>query len=236
MLVKPQQELAPSLKKATVDKLAVKALTDGKRVSFLLTWTDETLDGNVDVSRFTDGIAMEFPLHAEASPQMGSPGMPVQVLSWKALWQKDVDVAFQDVQHLHPNFWSDLYWFAEGGHPWPVPGAFESEHAKQWFVALSAGNPVAAWGRKTPAIELVSEGPGTLTHQPESETTAKGAWKDKQWKVVFTRPLETADPNDFQFELGGKGRTAFAVWNGSGGNVGARKHWSTNWIAFEVAK
>jgi len=50
--------------------------------------------------------------------------------------------------------------------------------------------------------------------------------------VVFVRPLKTEDQNDFQFAEA-KGQMAFAVWEGSDGNVGGRKHWS-NWTAYQL--
>lgn len=236
VLVKPQQEQKPQLKEGTIDRIRVQALSDGKNIAFRLTWYDETLDGNVDVSRFTDTVALEFPLTDKASPQMGAPGDRVQILSWKALWQKDIDVGFQDVQDLHPNFWSDLYWFAEGDYPWKIPEAFQKEESKQWFVALSAGNPVAAWGREEPVVELMAEGPGTLTQQADSSTTGRGVWKENIWAVVFVRPLETGDENDYKFDLSKPGKIAFAVWDGTANNVGARKHWSTNWVELGVTK
>ena len=98
-------------------------------------------------------------------------------------------------------------------------------------VAKSAGNPVSQFERKTPIEELVAEGFGTLTTQAESVTTGRGVHADGAWHVVFTRPLRTADGNDYQFA--GPGAFALSVWDGGQGNVGGRKHWST-WSEFEV--
>ncbi|MCC6750173.1 MAG: hypothetical protein IT371_21075 [Deltaproteobacteria bacterium] len=229
--LQPQQMTVPRLPAASVEKAKVQALTDGKSVSIRVAWPDAVPEGNVDAGRFVDAVAVELPI-SEGTPQfMGAKGKPVQILHWKALWQKDVDVHFQDVQDVHPNYWSDLYWFAEGKFPFPVPASFKNPASLQWFVAHQAGNPMAVFSRKSPVEELTAEGWGSLTHQPRSATTAKGAWTKGTWAVVFTRALKTDDPADHQF--GQKGELAIAVWNGGGGNVGARKHWS-NWVPFEV--
>ena len=92
---------------------------------------------------------------------------------------------------------------------------------------------MAAFSRTTPVEELTAEGWGTLTHQDQSATTGKGAWKDGRWAVVFTRPLTTDDELDYQFGGDMPQQVSFAVWDGSAGNVGGRKQWC-NWIGFEV--
>lgn len=231
--VVPQQMANPALMEQTIDTVRVQGLTDDEYIAWRVSWDDPSPDANVDVSRFSDAVAIEFPLDEGALPMMGDEQSKVQILYWKALWQKDVDVGFQDVQDVHPNFWSDLYWFAQGPFPYPVPDAFEDPAAKQWFVAYQAGNPMAAFSRRQPVQELVAKGFSTLTNQPYSVTTAKGVWVRDSWAVVFMRPLRTDDPLDYQFELGATGQIAFAVWDGGAGNASGRKHWS-DWVEFEV--
>ena len=165
---------------------------------------------------------------------MGKDGERVHILHWKALWQKDVDEHFQDVQDLHPNYWADLYWFAEGERPYPVPDAFRDSRSRQWFAAYAAGNPVSDIERKVPVEELTAEGYGSLTTHPAQATTGRGEWQDGEWAVVFLRPLRTGDDLDAQFWRGGRGNVAVAVWDGGENNVGGRKHWS-NWIEYEVS-
>jgi hypothetical protein len=228
-----QQVTMPMLAKASVEKVTVRALTDGQAIAWQVSWLDKQPDFNVDTGRFADAVALEFPLAADAAVMMGHKGAKVQILYWKGLWQKDVDKGFQDVQDVHPNYWADLYWFAEGEFPYRVPEAFKNPVAQQWFVAHQAGNPMSDFNRTQPAEEMIAEGWGTLTHQPEAVTTAKGVWADGQWRVVFARPLATQDANDHQFALGEKSQMAFAVWQGAEGNVGGRKHWS-NWTAYQI--
>lgn len=224
----------PKLAQPSVDQLRLQAVSDGKVLSLRLSWPDSSPDANVDVSRFSDAVAVQFPLgEGETSPMMGNKGAPVHILYWKALWQKDIDEHFQDVQDLHPNFWTDMYWFAEGGHPHPVPAAFTDTRSHQWFVAKQAGNPGAQFERKSPVAELTAEGYGTLTPQKESAAQGKGAWAGGHWHVVMQRPLDSGDPQDYT--VGDQGRLAVAVWNGGAGNVGGKKQWS-NWVSFEVSK
>lgn len=226
-----QQMAMPALTKASIEKVNVQALTDGERIAWRLAWADAQPDANVDAGRFSDAVAMEFPLSEGAAPMMGHQGAKVQILYWKGLWQKDQDEGFQDVQLVHPNYWSDLYWFASGSFPYKTPDAFENPISHLWFPAYQAGNPMSVFSRLQPVEELVAEGWGTLTHQPENVTTAQGVWRDGQWTVMFSRPLSTDDPNDHQFKS--EGQLALAVWQGSEGNAGGRKHWS-NWINYRM--
>jgi len=231
----PQQMAMPMLAKGSIDKLTVQSLTDGKSIAWRVAWADATPDVNVDVARFSDAVAIEFPLTKDAAAMMGHKGGgKVQIIYWKGLWQKDLEEGFQDVQKVHPNYWSDLYWFADGKFPYPVPDAFKNPVSHQWFVAYKAGNPISVFTHEQPAQELVAEGWGSLTAQTESVTKAKGVWTDGRWQVVFLRPLTTADPNDYQFS--DQGQVAFAVWQGGDGNVGGRKHWSNNWVAYQIPK
>jgi Ethylbenzene dehydrogenase len=230
--VAPQGVTMPALTNATISELEVQAVTDGKEVAFRVSWTDASADWNVDTGRFCDAVALGFPLDEGASPMMGHEGARVQIVYWKALWQKDIDEHFQDVQDVHPNYWYDLYWFAEGAFPYPVPGAFEDPRSHQWFVAKQAGNPMSQFNRTEPVEELVAEGWGTLTHQDQSASRGRGERVGDRWVVVFTRPKVTQDPGDYP--IGDEGQMIFAVWEGSDSNVGGRKHWS-GWVPFRTA-
>ena len=199
-----------------------------------LAWPDETRDINVDSGRFTDAAALQFPMTSGAAHTMGDDRHAVHILHWKALWQHDLDEHFQDVQDLHPNYWTDLYWFADGPAPNRVPDDFSDPRSHAWFAAYQAGNPLADFHRERPVEELSATGFGSLTSQAESVTDGRGVWQDGRWYVTFVRPLRTDDPLDYQFSRGGTGTVGVAVWNGSDGNVGGRKQWG-NWIEFAVS-
>ncbi|MGE0710436.1 MAG: ethylbenzene dehydrogenase-related protein [Planctomycetota bacterium] len=231
----PQQLTTPQQQTRTIAYLRARALTDGQRLSVRVTWRDPRPDYHVDTGRFCDAVAVGFPIDENAPPMMGAKGYRMQLLYWKALWQKDVDEGFQDVQDLYPNYWSDLYWFAEGEFPYRIPGAFQRAESRLYFPAQQAGNPVSTFDRKTPVQELLAEGWGTLTHQKVSVSTGRGVWRNGRWSVVFTRPLRTDDPQDAQLSTDSKNRKiAFAVWDGAAGDRGARKNWSATWVDFEI--
>jgi hypothetical protein len=230
-----QDQTMPVLESLAVPAVRVSGLTDGRQIAWRLSWDDAAADTNVDTARFCDAAAVQLPLDAGAAYTMGVAGSRVQIIYWKALWQKDVDEHFQDVQDLYPNYWSDLYWFAEGKFPYPVPASFQRPESQEWLVGWRAGNPMADFHRREPVQELIAEGFGTLTHQPESASTARGVWKDGRWSVVFGRPLRTDDASDYQFDPGARDVVAFALWDGSSGNVGGR-HQQSLWVVFEVER
>jgi hypothetical protein len=232
--VTPQGVTMPMLERASIEQVDVQALTDGRVILWRLSWADSVPDRNVDSGRFADAVAVQFPLDQDASYMMGEAGRRVQILHWKGIWQKDVDEHFQDVQDVHPNYWADLYWFADGSFPYPVPQAFADTLSHAWFPAYRARNPLSDFHRVQPVEELVAEGFGSLTHQPQAVATGAGAWRDGRWAVLFARPLHTPDPLDYQFAAGARGSFSVAVWEGSAGNVGGRKHWSM-WLEFLVA-
>jgi hypothetical protein len=228
-----QDQTMPVLDVVTVPEITVRALTDGLRIAWCLSWPDDEADFFLDTDLFCDAVAIQFPLKPNAAYTMGAIDFPVQIIQWKAIWQKDIDEHFQDVQDLHPNYWADLYWFADGEFPYPVPDAFSRTESHDWFVAYRAGNPMADIYRSVAAQEMISEGYGTLTHQPDSALIARGVWQDGRWHVVFARPMQTNDPADYQFTPGGRNTVAFAIWQGGDENVGG-KHQQTQWVVFEV--
>jgi hypothetical protein len=233
VVVQPQKETMPMLDNPTIAGVDVQALTNGRQIAWRVSWSDREPDYFLDTDRFCDAVALQFPLVANATYKMGDHDFPVYTVQWKAIWQKDIDEGFQDVQDLHPNYWTDLYWFAEGEFPYPVPAAFQRPEALDYFVAFRAGNPMADLYRRQPVQEMIAEGFGSLTHQPESVTVGGGQWRDGTWAVVFARPLETTDGSDYQFKPGSRDVVALAVWDGGAGNVGGRKHHS-QWVVFQV--
>ena len=228
-----QDQTMPELEEATVLAIDVQAFTNGRQIAWKLSWRDADANYHLDTDLFCDAVGLQFPLVANADYKMGLVDFPVQIIQWKAIWQKDIDEHFQDVQDLHPNYWADLYWFAEGEFPYPVPDAFQRTESLDWFVAYRAGNPMAELYREHPVQEMIAEGFGTLTNQPLVASVAHGTWTNGRWEVTIARPMETSDTGDFQFTPGTRDVVAFAVWEGGVHNVGARKQHS-QWIIFEV--
>ncbi len=231
--VMPQIQTAPTLDEQTIDRVDVQAMTDGRVIAFRLTWDIDEPAVQTRAGVFADAVAVQFPLVDHASFMMGMDGQPVHILYWKALWEHEREVGFQDVIDIYPHTWSDLYWFANGEFPYRVDEAFD-EDGSMWLVAEQAGNPQSQRQRAEPVEEMIAEGFGTLTALPESHTAARGAWRDGRWSVVIARPLDIDDDALAQrLRRGGEQQVAVAVWDGGAGNVGARKHWSA-WVDFTI--
>lgn len=64
------------------------------------------------------------------------------------------------------------------------------------------------------ATDMTAKGFKTLRPQENQNVSAKGAWQDGTWRVVFSRPLQTADELDVQVTPGEWRNVAFAFWDG----------------------
>jgi hypothetical protein len=104
---------------------------------------------------------------------------------------------------------------------------FAAPEARKYLIGAVAGNPLSAFARTSPIEELISTGFGTATHRDGQSVDGKGGWADGRWQVVFVRDLASVGPD--APVLAGKAQipTAFAVWNGTNQEVGARKQLST---------
>lgn len=232
--LEPQVLTNPMLDEATVQSARVRAATDGRQIAWLISWEDENAASSSDTGTFSDAAALQFPLVPYASYMMGAEEMPVHILYWRAQWQKDIDDGFQDMLALYPNFWSDVYWFSTGTFPHPVSDSFDDPRSHQWFVAREAGNPMADFERSNAVDEMIAEGYGTLTHNPNGSAGGRGVWRDGRWHVVIVRPIGRDDLSK-QFQPGETSEFGVAIWDGNAANVGGRKHHSF-WIPFEVER
>ncbi|MBM3180226.1 MAG: hypothetical protein FJZ86_07710 [Chloroflexi bacterium] len=232
--VTPQSAIAPTLFAATVSSVEVQSLNNGEDIVFRLVWEDASQDSHATKpDEFRDAAALQFSvddLDAEQTQKilcMGAAGQLVNLWHWKADWQWDIDNGFRDVVDAYPNFWLDHYPFVVGEPPFRLPTDFNSEEARAYLVGWSVGNPLSNPARVTPVEDLSSMGFGTVTSQADQGLLGRGVWEDGKWYVVFSRPLVSADENDVQFTLDRAFSIAFAVWDGSDQQVGARKQLST---------
>lgn len=233
----PQKMTTPGLATASVGELQARALHNGKWLAVLVSWADPTRDMNVDTGLASDACAIQFPVGAadKTSPFMGAKGAPVVISHWKAIWQNDIVGKYQDVQDLHPNFWTDMYFFAEGKHPYPVTTSFNSTAARNTLGAVYVNNPIAQLQRKIPVEEAMAQGFGTLTTQPQQDALGSGHYKEGRWSVVFVRPLSSGDKDDPEFKPGQNTVIAFAVWDGGQKNVGGRKNYAP-WVPLTLER
>lgn len=230
-----QSGVAPALAQPTVNEVSVKSLNDGQRIAFLLTWADTSKDDHATrPDQFRDAAAVQMPVTSTVPVIcMGAAGQLSNLWHWKADWQTDIDQGFQDIVEAYPNFWNDYYPFVVGKPPYHVPTDFSSADARAYFIGWAAGNPLSDPNRVTPIEDLGALGFGTVTHQKSQDVLGRGVWQNNKWQVVFSRPLASADPDDAQLVTGKASSVAFAVWNGSNQEVGARKQLSS-WVTLQV--
>lgn len=224
-----QDLVEPRLLKLSTPEIRVRAVSNGSRMAFRLTWADAAKDGLPGPAQFVDACAVQLPRVIEATvpaPQMGEAGRPVDIVLWNAAWQATVDGRGDAIRDLQPRAAVDHYPF-EAASLQPDSAA-QREMATRFAPARAVGNTMAG-PRKTPVQDLIAEGPGTLSPVPDGHSTGAGRRTDIGWSVVIVRDVPTG------LTPQGGSQVAFAVWEGLHEEVGARKM-RTAWIPlmFEV--
>jgi len=233
----------PILFNPTVSSVNVRSINNGTWIGWMLEWSDPSESFMaLSTNQFRDAIAVVFPAtDAKTFIAMGGPGTPVNILHWKADWQKDVDMGrYLDRQDAYPNMAYDLYvgnktqatqgngqyQGIEGGYTDPQnPRVPVEAVSKMYLPGSAAGNSFSTRDapRETPIEELVAEGFGTLTSQQHQDSFGKGVYDNGMWKVVMARSMVTEDPTDAQFHAGKNTDMAVAVWDGGNREVNGRK-------------
>lgn len=212
-----QDMVEPRLLTPSTVEVRVRAASDGKRVAFRLEWDDATKEDVPGPAMFTDACAVQLPARTEAdvpAPQMGEPGKPVEITHWRATWQAVADGRPDDIHALYPGAATPHYPFEAESLKAGSPD--QAEMAARYAPARALGNAMAG-PRTNPVEDLVAEGPGTLVSAPKAVSTGRGVRTKTGWAVVLSRPLPGG------LGAGGRTQVAFAVWQGSEGEVGARK-------------
>jgi hypothetical protein len=218
-----QDMVEPRLMQSSTAFVDVQSVTDGQKIVFRLTWNDPTVDDMPGPGRFGDAVAVQLPgvtTPDVPAPQMGENGKPVEITYWSAVFQAIVNGRKDDINAIYPQAKVDHYPFEAA--PLKPGSAAQQEMAKRYAPARSLENPMSG-PRTVPVQDLVAEGPGTL--RPAEKLISNGSGKHSQdsWTVILIRPL----PNGAQ--LGARTQVAFAVWEGSHQEVGAKKM-RTAWI------
>jgi hypothetical protein len=218
-----QDLVEPRQMNATTPEVRVKAIADGTNIAFRLEWNDPAKDDLPGAGRFIDGCAVQLPSKLEQNipaPQMGEAGKTVQITFWKADWQATVDGRGDRIEEIYPNASVDHYPFE--ARSLEKGSAAQSDMAARYAPARALGN-LRVGPRESPVEDLIAEGPGSLASAPAAGSKGRGVWTNNSWAVVICRRLPEGLTPD------GRSQIAFAVWEGSHKEVGARKM-RTGWI------
>lgn len=223
----PQDLVEPRLLNPSTAELFVQAMTTGREIAFRLRWADPTSDDLPGPSRFADACAVQFPAKKESGlpdPQMGQVAKPVMITYWNAAWQAVVNGRGDSIRDLYPNASIDHYPFEavslEKGSP------AQKELQALYSPARSLGN-TSAGPRTSPVQDLLAEGPGTISVDPQGSSSGQGRRTPDGWVVIIVRKLP------FEINQQTSTQVAFAVWDGARQEVGARKM-RTGWTPLSI--
>lgn len=219
-----QDLVEPRLMEPSTPEVQVKAITNGTEIAFRLEWTDETQNDLPGQRQFIDSCAVQLPSVIESNvpaPQMGEVGKTVEISFWRADWQAIVEGRADSITSLYPNASIDHY--PSEAKPLENDPQAQNEAALRYAPARALGNRRSG-PRDQPVEDLIAEGPSTLSPAPNAVSKGKGVKTEKGWAVVITRPMPGG------FSAATPSQIAFAIWEGSHTEVGARKM-RTGWVA-----
>jgi len=160
------------------------------------------------------------------------------------------DDPFQDTEaigeegNISADTYVDLDQFLGAAGPFPdaltvqFPQKLSQGPQKPYFFWGQPGQPVNLW--KWQADETMSEFNAAgfkegLKPQTASDVTTSATWADGRYRVLFTRALNTGDPNDVPIAPGDFVPIAFQAWEGSSGEAGMRLSLSS-WYSLVLEK
>ncbi len=221
-----QASALPLRMQPSVPAIRVRSLNDGKRIGFLLEWSDPQRDEHVvKTTQFRDGcgVLLGSPDVPAAFFMMGTADHAASILHWRADWQKDIDDGFQDLESAFPNVAFDFYPpLVDAPRPLVISDDYP-ERGRPWLPGMHAGNPLSQPTKRSSVERLIANGPGTITHLPTQDATGRGIWDDGKWRVVISRSFEASNEGEIGLKAGSEYALAFAVWAGSEGDRGSRK-------------
>lgn len=236
----PQDMALPQKLTPTITSVEVRAVHDGQRIGFLLTWDDpDASDLTIGVDSFRDACAVLIGPGTDntALRAMGSVTTPVTLLHWKADWQRDADLGRQELEAAFPNRSVDVYPPLWNVAPADVDvQAYLDHDASEWLPAIHVDNPVSPVAVKSPVEKAVAYGFGTTTSCATQNATGRGVRTATGWQVAMSRPLDAIDDGEIALAPGAMVTTAFAVWSGSAGDAGSRKQPSVTVHTVTVAR
>lgn len=222
-----QDLVEPRLVKPSTADVRVRAITNGSQIAFRIEWADAEANDVPGTGRFIDGCAVQVPQKADVAapnPQMGQAGRGVHITFWRADWQASVNGRPDSIGALYPNATVDHY-------PFDAPSLekgsdAQAQMARRYAPAEAVGNRRAG-PRATPVEDLIAEGPGTIGPASATTSRGRGVRTPNGWAVVIVRAMpDGLSPTS-------RTQVAFAVWEGSAQEAGARKMRSA-WIGLAM--
>lgn len=218
-----QDLVDPRLMEPSTQEVFVKAVMQGGTIAFRIEWADASQNDLPGPRDFVDAAAVQLPVKIEASvpaPQMGEAGKRVEISYWRADWQAVVDGRADEIAALHPNASVDHYPFQ--AKPLENDPNARARAEFRYSPARALGNDRSG-PRDNPVEDLIAEGPGTLSPGPNAWSKGKGVRTKNGWAIVLTRPVPDG------FSQSSPTQIAFAVWEGTHQEAGARKM-RTGWV------
>jgi hypothetical protein len=220
-----QDLVDPRLMEPSTKEVRVKAITDGTEVAFRVEWADDSQNDVPGPKHFLDGCAIQLPAAIDPNvpaPQMGEAGKRVEITFWRADWQAIVDGRADDITSIYPHASVDHY--PADAKPLEKDPNLKREAELRYAPARALGNRRSG-PREQPVEDMIAEGPGTLTPVEQNFSKGKGVRTGDGWAVVISRPIPVG------FGPATPTQIAFAVWQGSQGEIGGRKM-RTGWVNF----
>lgn len=193
---------------AAVAEAWVRFAHDDSDLAVLLEWADDGADDRaLGASRFPDGVAVQLsPEHEPPLFGMGSKEHPVNLWHWKAFRTEQIAGMFDLAVLPHRPIV-------------PLPGQPVTD------VPLYRPAP-GLLGPATEGAAVQLDGVDAAARMSQASGAAIGAvpaWAEGRWRVVLRRSLAPRAPGEIDLRPPVSITMAFAVWNGSADDRGARK-------------
>lgn len=227
-----QPMTVPRPKDTLTPEVRVKAVHNGKWIAFQLKWKDTEPSTVGKLGTFSDAVAIQFPVKDQKNPPpiiMGAKDNPVHIIHWRYQYQIDKQKGMPSMKDIYPNKHTDIYpmEFADMGR---IEG-IDEEKRDVYVHGKAAGNPQSF--RNTKGVdEIFAEGFGTSAVVKNIAAEAEGEWKNGEWTVAITRPLQREKGS--VLEAGQTSHVAFAVWQGGKDEVGSRKSLTLAWTPLQI--
>lgn len=232
--------------------LTVRAARTANEVVLCFEWQDSTIDLVHGEARWPDGVAVMLAADGKVPPlPMGvslpglEPSAPVNVWHWRA------DRQIRAIADL-PDPWVDFEPPVPGETFVFVPGStqlprlidpnegmtYDAHADDSSFRTARVAENVSSTSdfSRSPAVEAVARGFGTLSPQPEPDQDLAGAavWSNGMWRVVVRRPWTGRGADDVKFDPAVNVPVAFALWNGAKGDrAGVKQISGWHWLVLD---